>query len=46
VGELTLSVDELTPKFLLQLLHALGQCRLRDVAHLRSTREIQRTCNG
>jgi len=46
MGVLTLSVDKLTPELLLELLHALGQRRLRDVAHLRSTRDIQRARNG
>lgn len=46
VGELTLPIDKLTPKLLLQLLHAFGQRRLRDVAHLRSAREIQRARNS
>src|SRR5262249_32618218 len=46
VGELTLSVDKLASELLLELLHAFGQRRLRDVTHLRSTGEVQRTCNS
>ena len=44
--KLPLSVDKLAPEFLFQLLHALGQGRLRDVAQLRGTREIKRACNS
>jgi hypothetical protein len=46
VCELTLTVDKLTLKLLLELLDAFGQRPLRDVAHVRSTHEVQRTCNG
>ena len=43
---LAFQVDKLAAKFPLQLLHALVQRRLRGVAHLRSTREVQRARNG
>ena len=46
MGELTLTVDQFTAQFLLELLHTFGERRLRDVAHLRGTREVQRACES